>query len=63
VELINKWRIEDKQFYDKTGGFTAVLDMVKSKNYLTIIGGPGSGKTATAADNMIVNIHINSKNT
>jgi hypothetical protein len=48
VESINKWRIEDKQFYDKTGGFTAVLDMVKSKNYLTIIGGPGSGKTATA---------------
>ena len=48
VELINQWRIEDKLFYDKTGGFTGVLDMVKSKNYMTIIGGPGSGKTVTA---------------
>ena len=48
VELIKKWRMEDKLFYDETGGFTAVLNMVKSKNYMTIIGGPGSGKTATA---------------
>jgi Cdc6-like AAA superfamily ATPase len=38
----------DKLFYDETGGFTAALEMVKSKNYMTIIGGPGSGKTATA---------------
>ena len=48
IERIEKWRTEDALFYDETGGFTAVLDMVKSKNYMTIIGGPGSGKTATA---------------
>ena len=48
IAQIKKWRIEDELFYDETGGFTAVLDMVKSKNYMTIIGGPGSGKTATA---------------
>ena len=48
MELIKKWRIEDKLFYDKTEGFTAVLNMVKSNNYMTIIGGPGSGKTVTA---------------
>ena len=48
MELINKWRIEDELFYNGTGGFTAVLEMVQSKNYVTIIGGPGSGKTATA---------------
>jgi Cdc6-like AAA superfamily ATPase len=34
--------------YDETGGFRAALEMVQSKNYMTIIGGPGSGKTATA---------------
>ena len=48
MELIAKWRIEDQRYYDKTGGFRAVLDMVMSTNYITIIGGPGSGKTATA---------------
>ena len=48
IAQIKKWRIEDELFYDETGGFTAVLDMVKSKYYMTIIGGPGSGKTATA---------------
>ena len=48
IEWIKKWRIEDELFYDKTGGFTAVLGMVKSKNYMIIIGRPGSGKTATA---------------
>jgi ankyrin repeat protein len=48
VKWITKWKIEDKLFYDETGGFTAALEMVKSKNYMTIIGGPGSGKTATA---------------
>jgi ankyrin repeat protein len=46
--LINKWREEDKLFYDKTQGFTATLKMVNAKKYMTIIGGPGSGKTATA---------------
>jgi ankyrin repeat protein len=46
--LIEKWKKEDKLFYDKTGGFTAVLEMVQSKNHMTIIGGPGSGKTVTA---------------
>jgi hypothetical protein len=38
-ERIKKWRIEDELFYDETEGFTAVLDMVKSKNYMIIIGG------------------------
>jgi ankyrin repeat protein len=47
-ERIKKWRIEDKPFYDETGGYTAASKMVKSENYMTIIGGPGSGKTATA---------------
>ena len=46
--LINKWRKEDELFYDKTQGFTATLKVVKAKRYITIIGGPGSGKTATA---------------
>ena len=45
---MKKWRIEDELFYDETEGYTAVLDMVKSKNYMIIIGGSGSGKTATA---------------
>jgi ABC-type dipeptide/oligopeptide/nickel transport system ATPase component len=48
IERIKKWRTEDELFYDEAGGFTAVLDMVKSKYYMTIIGGTGSGKTATA---------------
>ena len=48
MELIKKWKIEDELFYDKTRGFTATLEMVQSNNYITIIGGPGSGKTATA---------------
>ena len=48
IEQIDNWRIEDKPFYDKTGGYTAALKMIQSKNYMTIIGGPGSGKTATA---------------
>jgi hypothetical protein len=48
IELIKKWRLEDKLFYDETRGFTAALQMVQSENYMTIIGGPGSGKIATA---------------
>jgi Cdc6-like AAA superfamily ATPase len=48
IELIKKWRLEDKLFYDEIRGFTAALQMVQSENYMTIIGGPGSGKTATA---------------
>jgi ankyrin repeat protein len=48
VELIKKWKIDDKLFYDETGGFTAALEMVQSNKYMTIIGGPASGKTATA---------------
>jgi ABC-type glutathione transport system ATPase component len=47
-ELIKKWRLEDELFYDETKGFTAALKMVQSKNFMTIIGGSGSGKTATA---------------
>jgi hypothetical protein len=48
VALVNKWRKEDELFYDKVQGFTATLNMVKAKKYMTIIGEPGSGKTATA---------------
>ena len=48
MELIKNWKIEDKLFYDETGGFRAALEMFQSKDYMTIIGGPGSGKTATA---------------
>ena len=48
VELIKKWKIDDKPFFDETRGVTAAFEMVHSKNYMTIIGGPGSGKTATA---------------
>jgi ankyrin repeat protein len=48
IEWIKRWQIEDKPFYDETGGYTAALKMVQSENYMTIIGGPGSGKTATA---------------
>ena len=48
MELIKKWKIEDKLFYDETGGFTAALEMTLEKDYMTITGGPASGKTATA---------------
>jgi predicted NACHT family NTPase len=46
--LTSKWEVDDKPFYDKTGGFTAAWKMVQSEIYMTIIGGPGSGKSATA---------------
>ena len=46
--MIKKWRLEDTLFYDETKGFTAALKMVQSKKFMTIIGGSGSGKTATA---------------
>ena len=48
VALINKWRKEDELFCDNTPGFKATIKMVMEKKYMTIIGGPGSGKTATA---------------
>ena len=48
MAFIDKWRKEDELFYGKTRGFTATLKMVMAKSYMTIIGGPGSGKTATA---------------
>ena len=47
-EQIKRWQIEDKPFYAETGGYTAASKMVKSENYMTIIGEPGSGKTSTA---------------
>jgi hypothetical protein len=37
IELIKKWRLDDKLFYDETGGFTAALKMVQSENCMTII--------------------------
>jgi broad-specificity NMP kinase len=46
--LIDNWRKEDKLFHHETQGFRATLEMVGGKKYMTIIGGPGSGKTATA---------------
>jgi hypothetical protein len=38
VELIKKWKIDDKLFYDETGGFRAALKMFQSEDYMTIIG-------------------------
>jgi hypothetical protein len=35
VELIKNWKIEDKLFYDETGGFRAALEMFQSKDYMT----------------------------
>jgi hypothetical protein len=62
VKLIKNWKIEDKLFYDETAGFRAALKMFQSKNYLTIIGGPGSGKTATSRHGILLQIGMSTAN-
>jgi hypothetical protein len=44
---IQKWREEDK-FYSETHSFTSIMQKVRDQQYVTFVGGPGSGKSATA---------------
>lgn len=44
---ISKWKDEDKMFLE-THNFTAMLKQVRDQPYVTFVGAPGSGKTATA---------------
>lgn len=42
-----KWK-EDDVFFVETHNFSAMLDKVKKQSYVTFVGIPGSGKSATA---------------
>lgn len=44
---ISRWEEDDKMFVE-THNFPAMLAKVKSQSYVTFVGVPGSGKTATA---------------
>lgn len=44
---ISKWKDDDKMFLE-THNFTAMLKKVRDQPYVTFVGAPGSGKTATA---------------
>ena len=48
LRLIEEWKREDIVFYDRTRAFEAASNMVNSNAYITLIGGPASGKSATA---------------
>jgi hypothetical protein len=48
LRLIEEWKREDIVFYDITRAFEAASNMVNSNAYITLIGGPASGKSATA---------------
>ncbi|XP_052078633.1 uncharacterized protein LOC127716457 [Mytilus californianus] len=48
VDVLKDWKQEDIVFYEGTRVYDAALNMMENKKYLTFIGGPGSGKTATA---------------
>lgn len=45
TKLLDTWRKEDLPFYE-VHSFLDILEKVQSKQIVTIIGGPGSGKTA-----------------
>ncbi|XP_056001786.1 uncharacterized protein LOC125653762 [Ostrea edulis] len=44
---IQKWREEDKLYYE-THNFPSVMEKVRNQSYVTFVGVPGSGKSATA---------------
>ncbi|XP_062582009.1 uncharacterized protein LOC134243792 [Saccostrea cucullata] len=46
-EYIRKWREEDSVFLE-THGFLEMLQRVREQSYVTFVGVPGSGKSATA---------------
>ena len=48
LRLIEEWKREDIVFYDRARAFEAASNMVNSNAYITLIGGPASGKSATA---------------
>jgi hypothetical protein len=48
LRLIEEWKREDIVFYERTRAFEAAWNMVNSNTYITLIGGPASGKSATA---------------
>lgn len=45
TKLLDTWSKEDLPFYE-VHSFLDILEKVQSKQIVTIIGGPGSGKTA-----------------
>lgn len=44
---ISKWKEDDDIFFE-THNFPEILDQVRKQSYVTFVGVPGSGKTATA---------------
>lgn len=44
---INKWEADDEEFVE-THSFSAMLQKVKNQHFVTFVGSPGSGKSATA---------------
>lgn len=46
--LVGTWPDQDKVFIEDTRAYKAAVDKVESCQIVTLIGGPGSGKTATA---------------
>ncbi|XP_056006706.1 uncharacterized protein LOC125658404 [Ostrea edulis] len=44
---VQKWREEDKLYYE-THSFPSVMEKVRNQPYITFVGVPGSGKSATA---------------
>ncbi|XP_056001314.1 uncharacterized protein LOC125653620 isoform X2 [Ostrea edulis] len=44
---VEKWREEDKLYYE-THSFPSVMQKVRNQRYVTFVGVPGSGKSATA---------------
>ncbi|VDI07362.1 Hypothetical predicted protein, partial [Mytilus galloprovincialis] len=47
-EIIENWKQNNSVYIKDTHGFCQAFEMVQSRNVVVIIGGPGSGKTATA---------------
>lgn len=43
----SKWK-DDDRVYLETHNFPVMLEQVRTQPYVTFVGGPGSGKTATA---------------
>jgi tRNA A37 threonylcarbamoyladenosine biosynthesis protein TsaE len=48
LRLIEEWKREDIVLYERTRAFEAAWNMVNSNTYITLIGDPASGKSATA---------------
>lgn len=45
-ETISEWKIDDN-YYFETHNFQKMFQQVKNQTFVTIVGVPGSGKTAT----------------